>query len=597
MAKQNAAQLRAIETADPLAGPVPPAPIIPSGYRWQDDGPEAGLWLDPPSSDERERPVRLAGLFKVAAETHDTEGNSWGLLLQWRDPAGRQHEWAMPRAMLAGRKATVWETLTDGGLFIAASEKARNRLADFLNLCRPNVRAIAVERTGWHDGLFVMPGRAYGGDRAQLAVYQGAPLPKGFAASRGTFEAWQRDIAAKADGNTRLALCLAAAFVGPIMDLIGAEGGGIHLRGDTSGGKTTCLKAAASAWGDPGAWVQTWRMTANGVESTASQHSETLLCLDELRELAPRDAVTVPYMLAHGRAKGRQRAEGGLRRQAQWRVFFLSTGELGLADLAAKAGDKPAGGTDVRMIDIAADAGCGRGVWDALHAQPNPRAFADALNDAIGRNYGTAAPVFLERLAADKDGARETIRTSIDRWTAANVPADASAMVQRAGKRFGLVAAAGDLARALDVLPWRQGLAERAIAKLFKEWCEARGGLGAPEDERAMNAMRGFLATHGDARFEGLEATEQRPVHNRAGWWRHYEHAGTRREWLLTAPAWREIAQEAGLPAERVAKAAMAAGWLIPGRDRAAQSVALAGFPKQRLYVIRPQDAGQEHGE
>ncbi len=189
------------------------------------------------------------------------------------------------------------------------------------------------------------------------------------------------------------------------------------------------------------------------------------------------------------------------------------------------------------------------------------------------------------------------IRASIDRWTAANVPADASAMVQRAGKRFALVAAAGDLARALGVLSWREGWAERAIAKLFKEWCEARGGLGAPEDERAMDAVRGFLATHGDARFEGLEATEQKPVHNRAGWWRHCQPEGARREWLLTAPAWREIAREAGLPTERVAKAAIAAGWLIPGRDRAAQSVALASFPKQRLYVIRPQDAAQEHAE
>jgi putative DNA primase/helicase len=365
MAVQKAAHLRAIETADPLGGPVPPAPMMPPGYRWHDDGPMAGLWLDPHPTEEGEKAMRLAGLFKVAAETRDAEGTSWGLLLQWRDPAGRQHEWAMPKAMLAGRKATVWEMLSDGGLFIAASEKARNRLADFLNLCRPNARAIAVDRTGWHDGLFVMPGRAYGANQTELAVYQGAPLPKGLMASRGTLEGWQQEIAAKADGNPRLALCLAAAFVGPIMELADAEGGGLHLRGDTSGGKTTCLKAAASVWGAHSAWVQTWRMTANGVESTAAQHSETLLCLDELRELAPRDAVTVPYMLAHGRAKGRQRAEGGLRRQAQWRVFFLSTGELGLADLAAQAGDKPAGGTDVRMIDIAADAGSGRGVWEA----------------------------------------------------------------------------------------------------------------------------------------------------------------------------------------------------------------------------------------
>lgn len=585
--KTTAAPLRALGTTDPEAGPVAPVPMMPPGYRWEVSGPGAGLWFDP--SDDK-GPMRLAGPFTIVAETHDADGMAWGLLLQWRDPAGRQHEWAMPRSMLAGRKAAVWETLMDGGLFIAASEAARNRLADFLNSFRPTVRAIAVDRTGWHDGLFVMPNRAYGPERDHLAVYQGAPLPKGFMATRGSLKSWQREVAAKAEGNTRLTASLAAAFVGPVMDLIGAEGGGLHLRGDTSGGKTTCLKAAASVYGDPVVWVQSWRMTANGLESIATQHSETLLCLDELRELAPREAVPVAYMLAHGRAKGRQRAEGGLRRQPQWRVFFLSTGELSLTDLAAQAGDKAAGGTDVRMIDIPADAGAGLGVWQALHGHATPRAFADALNDAVRHHHGTAGPAFLERLAADREGALAAIRDTLDRWQAQHVPPDASGMVQRGGKRFALVAAAGELARSYGVLPWPAGWAEKAAGQLFRAWLEARGGGGAPEDERAMEALRAFIATHGGARFESLATDEPRTVPNRAGWWEYRADDVTRRRWLVTPAAWAEIASNAGLPGDRVAKAARAAGWLRPGEGgRSAQSVRVAGH-RQRLYVIEPAD-------
>lgn len=597
MKMMNAEQLRALEAAEPLDGPIPPVTALPYGYRWDETGQRAGLWYDPPSDGDNPKPsMHLAGLFSIVAQTRDVDGHCWGLLLRWADNNNRQHEWAMPKAMLAARMAGVWETLMDRGLFVAAGPAARNKLADCLNLVRPNVQAIAAERTGWHDDLFVMPGRTYGPEPSQMAVYQGAPLPKGFTASRGTLEGWQGEIAAKAVGNSRLMMCIAAAFVGPILNLAGAEGGGLHLRGDTSGGKTTCLKAAASVWGDSGAWVQTWRMTANAVESTAAQHSETLLCLDELRELAARDAVTVPYMLAHGRAKGRQRAEGGLRRQLQWRVFFLSTGELSLADLAAQAGDKPSGGTDVRMVDISADAGAGRGVWEALHGHPSAAPFADALNDAVSQNYGSAAPVFLEKLANDRDGARSAIRETMRRWEAHYVPACGGAMVRRAGKHFALVAAAGELARSFGVLPWGQGGAERAMAQLFEQWCAARGSLGAPEDERAMEALRAFIHTHGESRFdfmtEGGDGAPDRPAHNRAGWRRlAWAEGGHVSEWLITPQAWREIAREAGLPGERVAKAARAAGWLHIGADgKSSQSIRVRGGARTRLYVIRQVD-------
>jgi uncharacterized protein (DUF927 family) len=597
--KSKAVRLAVLETADPLAGPVPAVPIMPPGYRWEMNSPEAGLWHDPPANDDgKGRAMRLAGPFTIAAETHDADNMAWGLLLKWCDPAGRPHDWAMPRSLLAGRKAAVWETLMDGGLFVAASEAARNRLADFLNSFRPSVRAIAVERTGWHDGLFVMPGRAYGPDRDRLAVYQGAALPKGFMASRGSLDSWRREVATKAEGNSRLAVCLSAAFVGPVMDLIGAEGGGLHLRGDTSGGKTTCLRAAASVYGDPGVWMQSWRMTANGLESIATQHSETLLCLDELRELAPREAVPVAYMLAHGRAKARQRAEGGLRRQPHWRVFFLSTGELSLSDLAAQAGDKAAGGTDVRLLDIPADAGAGHGVWEALHGNATPRGLADDLNDAVRHHYGTAGPAFLERLASNREGALLAIRAAMEQWLAQHVPRDASGMVQRGAKRFALVAAAGELARSFGVLPWPAGWAEHAADQLFRAWLEARGGGGAPEDERAMAALRAFIATHGSARFERAptdpDTVADRAVINRAGWWRFIGPDGaTRRQWLITPAAWQEVAQHAGLPGERVAKAAVAAGWLQIGSDgKSSRPISLPGLNKQRLYVIQPADDG-----
>ena len=47
-------------------------------------------------------------------------------------------------------------------------------------------------------------------------------------------------------------LAVSAAFAGPLLDIVDAEGGGVHLRGGSSSGKTTALWRPRSVWGEPG---------------------------------------------------------------------------------------------------------------------------------------------------------------------------------------------------------------------------------------------------------------------------------------------------------------------------------------------------------
>ena len=65
-------------------------------------------------------------------------------------------------------------------------------------------------------------------------------------------------------------------------------GGGIHFRSASSTGKSTALHVAGSVWGggDATGYVRSWRATANGLEGVALNHCDTLLCLDELSQLA-----------------------------------------------------------------------------------------------------------------------------------------------------------------------------------------------------------------------------------------------------------------------------------------------------------------------
>jgi hypothetical protein len=86
------------------------------------------------------------------------------------------------------------------------------------------------------------PIRLTGPDQRPLFFRKGRP-EKAIASAAGNTRI---GIAAVAIGNPVLAFALSAAFVGPLLKLCGAESGGIHFDGDSSTGKTTLLRAAAS---------------------------------------------------------------------------------------------------------------------------------------------------------------------------------------------------------------------------------------------------------------------------------------------------------------------------------------------------------------
>src|SRR5262249_48564482 len=156
------------------------------------------------------------------------------------------------------------------------------------------------------------------------------------------------------------------AFAAPLLTLLGLEGGGVHYRGPSSEGKTTAALMAASVWGEPER-VESWRATANGLEGVASGHNDNLLVLDELKQIDPHQAASVAYMLANGSGKRRGRPHGGTRPRLTWKVLFLSTGEISLAQHVEAVGLRVHAGQEVRLIDLPADAGQGFGIFERFY--------------------------------------------------------------------------------------------------------------------------------------------------------------------------------------------------------------------------------------
>ncbi len=508
----------------------------------------------------RQELVPISSPVQVLAETSDEHGRGYGRLLEWQDSAGRTRQWAMPvRSLVPRNGEEVFTALLDAGLpFIELGHK--RKLAEYLMACQPERRITCVERTGWHGNAYVLPQGAIGLD-AEGVILQTA----GYAASdfteRGTLAEWQQGVAALAVGNSRLCFALSLAFAAPLLTLVGMEGGGFHLKGESTDGKTTIMKAAASVYGNPDRYSQTWRATGNAIEGIASRRNDALLCLDELGELDGKEAGQVAYMLANGQGKGRSKQDGELRERKAWRLLFLSTGELSLEDHAASAGQRTQAGMEVRTIQIPSDTGH-HGAFEWLHDMEGGRIFADTLKANAERQHGTAFRALVEGLALDMDTHRKRLASEIQHLASELTPKGAGNQVGRAINRFALVAAAGELATRLGVTGWPEGEAIRAVRVCLKAWLVERGHLGNKEDSATLEQVRGFVTAHQYTRFADWFDASHRPV-NMVGY-RKAESDGV--SFFVLPPGWAEITK--GRDPKRAAHLCLKAGYLLTGKDK-----------------------------
>ncbi|MGE4073721.1 MAG: DUF927 domain-containing protein [Lysobacterales bacterium] len=476
-----------------------------------------GSTRDSETGDERlAPPIWICSPLYVTANTRDESGSEWGRLLEWKDRDRRAHPWAMPCELMAGTGEELRARLLRGGLEITNNTRDRGKLGDYIAWSRPAITARAVARTGWHGAAFVLPDRTIGDTEAEPIFYQSASVEGVKLGTAGTLEGWRENVAAPCAGNSRLVLYISAALAANCLTLLGAEGGGLHVRGPSSAGKTSALLAAASTWGPPD-YVRTWRATDNALEGIAAQHSDMPLCLDEIGELPGKVAGPCAYMLSNGVGKSRADRSGAARTASRWRLLFLSTGEIGLSDLMAEAGTRTRAGQEVRVIDIPADAGAGLGMFEKLPQGMTAGAFADRLRDAAAMHYGTAGPAFVGRLVQNHTEARDTLRTARDAIAATMAPTDAAGQVRRVAQRFALIAAAGELATEWGLTGWPEGEAATAATKCFRAWLGARGTAGAAEPAAMLSAVRRFLEAHGESRFAPWDAPDSRTTINRAG--------------------------------------------------------------------------------
>jgi putative DNA primase/helicase len=353
------------------------------------------------------------------------------------------------------------------------------------------------------------------------------------------------------------------------------------------------------------------------LEGVAALHNDNLLLLDELKEIDPREAGGAAYLLSNGSGKRRGRPQGGTRPRLAWRVLFLSSGEISLAQHVEAVGMRVHAGQEVRLIDLPADAGGAHGLFENLHDCTSGQVFADLIRQRVREAYEHAGRDFVTRLAENQDDALTDVRELIEGFVA-KIPSTATGQVRRVATKFALIGAAGELASAWNITGWEEGVAMAAAVQCFNDWLAQRGMLTNADEDRALRQVRLFFEKYGESRFHPWDAEEPskclrcqgtgqygedqecfgchgtgvlavngaRPVQDRAGFWRKTD--GDQREFYVFPEVFtKDIAR--GYDSEWLAKLLVQRGWVQP--DAAGKTTRMARLPTiglKRTYRFLP---------
>ena len=451
-----------------------------------------------------------------------------------------------------GNAGALGDALVAGGI-MALTPQARTyaqRAAQALNPADAG-RCYLADQPGHHSGMFVFPdGRVFGRcESGDVVVALETPLPLSAAGSR---RGWQDTIQRFGRGQSNVIFVTALALAGMILDLVPYDGAVlIEYEGTTSLGKTTLLKAAASAWGAPsktGSISASWRLSGPGLQHLMFARSSAFMPLDEVNTAGvnrARQAEAVgdaAFFLERGESAVHDRA----RTVRHARVCGLSTSNEPISRLLAGAAVRSLEAAQVRFITVPVQAGAGLGLWSNLPSGfSNPGLAADAFAEALGADHGWAAAHFAHQLVGrrrrNEAALRELLVGYIDQFLTRAELASGDGAARRRATKFAIIYAAGRLACEMCVLPFEPREIGEAVLEVFQR---AQGAHQAADVARLSppDRLRAYVAAH-RAELVDLDVVPAPQLSNdeldaHVGFWRTLQG---RRCLLLRGDAFRRI--------------------------------------------------------
>ncbi len=322
---------------------------------------------------------------------------------------------------------------------------------------------------------------------------------------KGTIEGWNEAMKLVVE-HPRVELAVVGALATLLMDVVQAPSFALDFCGQSSTGKTTTMRIAASTFGVPDersqhSLIHSWNTTQVGLERLAATNRDLPLLMDETKQapVGPKGRSMVPeaiYQITNGQGKARGAIEGR-RKTLYWRTLMLTTGESAAVDQSKDMG--PA----ARVLTL----------WGSPFG-----GYSDdvgKIEALINDNYGHAGPMFAQWLVSNRPQHEANWRRRYAETTEdlrLMMPTMDAGVASRIAKYLALLELTAWLLRSAVGMPWNGCAVRKVLPDIAK---------GAAPFDRPLEALRHMyhLAVSEKATFWGCHDSNHPPPRFN-GFWR-----------------------------------------------------------------------------
>jgi hypothetical protein len=393
---QRLRKMRALEAA-----PLDDKLVLPESYDVQRDG---SLWVAGRSARQGDSRIAHRGMYITRKLVDVYSGELRYELVYVEDGGDTWHT-----RTVSGRAATDARTLlAELGPFGAPiTNNSAGKVVDWFEAyTHANTRSLgtvtSVSTSGWHvingERVFVTH-RPIGKEATSmdLAIDTRGDRRKLLEAltPRGELDVHVAGLRTAFDADPICAAMICAALAVPLLGPFGQANFGMHLPGESSRGKTSMLKIAASVYGDPKSslWLANWNVTSVGAELRAAILCDLPQCYDEIGGTDSPTVERLVYGLINGGGRTRGQRDLALRETQSWRTILLSTGEHELGDETSQTG------VQVRIVQLPVS-GFGKLTGTEI----------EALREQCEANAGQVGEAWIEMLVEETNDADAMVR-------------------------------------------------------------------------------------------------------------------------------------------------------------------------------------------
>jgi len=520
-----------------------------------------------------------AAPFFIVGRTSDVLTGEAKLQAVWRGPAG----WC---SRVVNRRTLMDTSKLIGLADLEAPVSSMNLanlvayLADFEAENRHRLSALrSTPRMGWQPGGgFLLPESYYAtADESDEQLVLTPPpgfesMSKGWTTS-GTWEEWL-EAASLISPYPHMHVAIYASVAAPLMKVLRLPGFVVDFSGETSGGKTTALRFAASVWGKPSENYPTamysWDATKVWIERTAGYLQNLPLLLDETKRAKHNGIVRdVIYDFCQGQGRGRGSVDG-TRYTDSWQSILISTGEGAATDFSEDAG------TRARVLSLKGK---------PLGADPDVGGQVSEETQALlSNNYGHLGRKVIEYLVANQprhNEIRAVFKEARDKYS----QIAKTAVARRHAAHLAALEIAAGITRQLGVPPCQ----EDPFAFLIE--CQESAGRDA---DRPLAAFQDMLSwcTANSVRFHGRHEVTGHG-HSRVpstGWAGQWSKDQDWTELKITTLTVREVLKNLGHHPAEILNRWAERQWIVvapDGKNKRSRPVRIEGAIMRCYFVSR----------